>query len=137
MDSRKFTSSPGGEAGIVARQDLGGVAPFLISPRQALANAFNNHARVLAVSADGVHDITRGYQLVLHADPRANRIDALDAGDPNRAESFGPTWFPPEGGFRWMPKSATVRLSAPTAGPSVSTSPASPPPLSSNPDPSP
>ena len=106
---------PGGEAGIVARQDLGGVAPFLISPREALAKLSSNQARVLAVSADGVHDITRGYQLVLHADPRANRIDALDAGDPSAAESFGPTWFPPEGGFRWMPKSATVRLSAPTA----------------------
>ena len=32
----KVYFAPGGEAGIVAREDLGGVAPFLISPRQAL-----------------------------------------------------------------------------------------------------
>jgi hypothetical protein len=111
----KVYFTPGGEAGIEARQDLGGVAPFLISPRQALSMIAHNQARVLGVSNDGVRDITRGYQLVLRADPRATRIDALDAGDPNAAESFGPTWFPPEGGFRWMPKSATVRLSAPNA----------------------
>jgi hypothetical protein len=110
----KIYLAPGGEAGIVARQDLGGVAPFLISPREALSKLSTNQARVLAVSSDGVHDITRGYQLVLHADPRATRIDAVDAGDPAAAESFGPSWFPPEGGFRWMPKSATVLLSAPT-----------------------
>jgi hypothetical protein len=111
----KVYFAPGGEAGIVAREDLGGVAPFLISPRQALSMIANNQARVLSVSNDGVRDITRGYQVVLRADPRATRIDALDAGDPNAAASFGPTWFPPEGGFRWMPKSATVRMSAPQA----------------------
>jgi hypothetical protein len=109
----KVYFAPGGEAGIIAREDLGGVAPFLISPRQALSMIANNQARVLGVSNDGVRDITRGYQVVLRADPRATRIDALDAGDPNAAASFGPTWFPPEGGFRWMPKSATVRMSAP------------------------
>jgi hypothetical protein len=109
----KVYLAPGGEAGIEARQDLGGIAPFLITPRQALSMIANNQARVLSVSNDGVRDITRGYQLILRADPRATRVDAVDAGDPNAAESFGPTWFPPEDGFRWMPKSATVRLSAP------------------------
>jgi hypothetical protein len=111
----KVYLAPGGEAGIDARPDLGGIAPFLISPRQALSMIAAGQARVLSVTNDGVRDITRGYQLVLHADPRATRIDAVDAGDPNAAQSFGPTWFPPEGGFRWMPKSATVRLSAPTS----------------------
>jgi len=111
----KVYFAPGGEAGIVAREDLGGVAPFLISPRQALSMIANNQARVLGVSDDGVRDITRAYQIVLRADPRATRIDALDAGDPNAAAAFGPTWFPPEGGFRCMPKSATVRMSAPQA----------------------
>jgi hypothetical protein len=109
----KIYLAPGGEAGIVAREDLGGVAPFLISPREALNKLSSNQARVLTVSNDGVHDITRGYQLVLHADPRATRIDAVDAGDPASAQSFGPTWFPAESGFRWMPKSATVQLSGP------------------------
>ncbi len=109
----KVYLAPGGEAGIDAREDLGGVAPFLISPRQALSMIANNQARVLGVSNDGVRDITRAYQIVLRADPRATRVDALDAGDPNAAASLGPTWFPPEGGFRWMPKSATVRLSGP------------------------
>lgn len=111
----KIYLAPGGESGIVARQDLGGVAPFLISPHEVLAKLDGNQARVLDISSDGVRDITRAYQLVLAADPRTTRIDSVDAGDPNAAQSFGPTWFQPEDGFRWMPKSATVRLSGPTS----------------------
>jgi hypothetical protein len=111
----KVYLAPGGEAGIDAREDLGGIAPFLISPRQALSMIAAGQARVLSVSEDGVRDITRAYQMVLGADPRVTRIYAVDAGDLNAAQSFGPTWFPPEGGFRWMPKSATVHLSGPKA----------------------
>jgi hypothetical protein len=111
----KVYLTPGGEAGIEARQDLGGIAPFLISPQQALSMLAANQARVLQVSGDGVRDITRAYRLILSADPRATVIDSVDAGDPSAAAAFGPTWFPPEGGFRWMPKSATVRLSGPKA----------------------
>lgn len=111
----KVYLAPGGEAGIDAREDLGGIAPFLISPRQALSLIAAGQARVLSVSEDGVRDITRAYQMVLGADPRVTRVYAVDAGDLNAAQSFGPTWFPPEGGFRWMPKSATVRLSGPKA----------------------
>ena len=81
----------------------------------------NGQARVLGVSKDGVRDITRAYQIVLHADPRATRIDALDAGDPNAAASFGPTWFPPKAdsvGCRNRPRSACP---APRKPPSAST----------------
>jgi hypothetical protein len=109
----KIYLAPGTEKGIVAREDLGGVGPFMISPRQALAMIANHQARVLSVSSDGIHDITSRYQLILHADPNATRVDAINVGDPGIAELLGPMWFPAEGGFRWMPKSATVRLSAP------------------------
>lgn len=109
----KIYLAPGTEKGIIAREDLGGVTPFLISPRQALSMIAGHQARVLSISADGTRDITARYQLILRADPRATRVDSIDVGDPSAAPLLGPSWFPAEGGFRWMPQSATVRLSAP------------------------
>lgn len=110
---QKLYLVPGGEQGIIARADLGGVTPFLITPRQALDRIEHHQGYVLAVSNDGTRDITRSYEAVLRADPRASRRDFVDAGDPNDAAFFGPEWYPAENGFRWMPKLATVKLSGP------------------------
>lgn len=110
---QKLYLVPGGERGIVARADLGGVTPFLITPRQALDRIEHHQGYVLAVSTDGTRDITRSYEAVLRADPRASRRDFVDAGDPNDAAFLGPEWHRAENGFRWMPKLATVKLSGP------------------------
>jgi hypothetical protein len=106
---------PGGEKGIEARADLGGVSRFLASPRQELNLIDESKARVLSVATNDTHDITRAYQLLLRADPRATRIDFVDVGDRAYAENLGPEWYPGEQSFRWMPKRATVKLSAPAA----------------------
>jgi hypothetical protein len=37
--------------------------------------------------------------------------------DPLAAARLGPAWYPPEEGFRWMPRTASVRMQGPrTAG---------------------
>jgi hypothetical protein len=60
---------------------------FEIAPR-FLAPANIGQARVLKFEANTLHDVT----------PAAAQVE------------FGPEWYPPEQGFRWMPKRATVRL---------------------------
>jgi len=114
---QKLYLVPGGEQGIVARADLGGVTPFLITPGQALDRIERHQGYVLAVSngSEPTRDITRSYEVVLRADPRASRRDFIDVGDPNDAAFLGPEWHPAENGFRWMPKLATVKLSGPLA----------------------
>jgi len=111
---QKIYFVPGGEKGIQARADLGGVSRFLASPRQELNLIDGGNARVLSVATSESHDITRAYQLLLRANPRATRIDFVDVGDPAYAEMLGPEWYPGEQTFRWMPRRATVKLSGPT-----------------------
>jgi len=110
---QKLYLVPGGDRGIAARADRGGVTRFLITPRQALDRIENHEAYVLAVSKDAAQDVTRSYETVLRADPHVSRHDSVDAGDPNDAAFFGPEWHPAEQGFRWMPRRATVKLSGP------------------------
>jgi hypothetical protein len=102
--------APGDEDKLASRLDLGGLAHFIITPPKALDLIARGKARVLAISGDRVADSTRAYAAVLRArvQPRRNFVDA---GDPNYAAQLGDTWFPPEGGARWMPASATVKLS--------------------------
>ena len=104
---------PGGEARIHAREDLGGITRWVSSPQSALHAIEFGRGRVFRLSGTQLLDITRGYEQILRTDPRATRVDFVDAGDPNYAERLGPTWYKAEGGLRWMPKSATVRLSGP------------------------
>jgi len=110
---QKVYLAPGDDHAILAREDLGGLSPFLISFRQAFSMLDHGDARALRFEKGAVQDVTRSYQITLRADPRATRVASVDAGDPNAADLLGPTWYPAEGGFRWMPKSATVKLSGP------------------------
>jgi hypothetical protein len=102
--------APGDEDKLASRLDLGGLAHFIITPPKALDLIARGKARVLAISGDQVADSTRAYADVLRArlQPRGNFVDV---GDPNYAAQLGDTWFPPEGGARWMRESATVKLS--------------------------
>ena len=38
----------------------------------------------------------------------------VDVGNPDFADRLGPTWYPIENGFRWMPKTATVNIRGPS-----------------------
>lgn len=105
--------APGSEKTIQAREDLGGVAHYQISPAQALDLVEHGGARVLSVASAEPRDVTRAFETVLRADPLARRRDFVDVADPFYSSLLGPTWYPAEKGFRWMPKTATVKLSGP------------------------
>ena len=73
---------PGSERGIQARDDLGGLSPFTISPSAALMMLERGQAEVFQVSKARLSDITTQYAEALRANPRATRHDFVDAGDP-------------------------------------------------------
>lgn len=104
---------PGSEAAIHARADLGGIARWTSTPQAAMRAIKSGRGRVYELFPDALHDITPTYEAILRADPRSARIDFVDAADPFDAAQLGPTWYAAENGLRWMPKSATVRLSGP------------------------
>ena len=104
---------PGSENTIHGRADLGGVTRWVSSPQAALHAIQYENARVFRVEPRELLDITHGYETVLLADPRATRIDFVDAGDASYAAQLGPTWYAAEKGSRWMPRSATLRMSGP------------------------
>jgi hypothetical protein len=115
--AEKIYMVPDSEKTVEARPELGGVTPYVITPRNALEMIDRGRARVLDVSTNSVHDITRTYAEALRHDPQIARRDFVDVGDPAYAGQLGDTWYKAEGGARWMPKSATVRFSgiAPSA----------------------
>jgi hypothetical protein len=102
--------APGEEHRIQSRLDLGGLAHFIITPPKALDLIDRGQARVLAVSANQVTDVTRAYAAILSGSTRSPG-NFVDVGDPSYTAQLGGTWFPLEGGVRWMSASATVKLS--------------------------
>jgi hypothetical protein len=105
--------APGGEQAIHNSQ-LRPLSEF-VYPQELMARALaQNAARVFRVGDDGVvQDVTSTYYdesgpLLI---PKLSR--RVDAGSPLMADQLGPTWYHIEDHFRWMPKSASVRLGGP------------------------
>ncbi len=60
-----------------------------------------------------LRDITPQYLASVPANFGNETPDLIDVGDTAYASYLGPTWYPPEQGFRWMPKTATVKIAGP------------------------
>ena len=93
-------------AGIVAREDLGGLKRFLIPPEDAHRLLVEGQMRVLRApgsnTGNAPQDVTSGF-------------DFVDAGQPAYAEKLGPGWYPIESGTRWMGKRAELNLPGPVS----------------------
>ena len=73
----------------------------------------HNRAIVYAVEEGRLRDITKVYQSAAVESVLPRRIEV---GHPLLDSLLGPSWYPSEGDFRWMPKDATVRLGSPGKG---------------------
>ena len=104
--------APGSE-NLHAREDLGGIDPFLI-PLEMAANAVaEGKAEVLEVAGGHTSVVTERYDKVLTAEYMASFRCQVDAGDPRFATRLGAGWYREEKGFRWMSKRADVILGGP------------------------
>ena len=107
--SRIFVT-PGSEASIDPHLEWGGISRFVISLPDALSLLQQHQALVFALKGRGVHDITEQYlaKATVAAHPQF-----VDVADPLYQDRLGPTWYKIEQNFRWMPKTATVKIAGP------------------------
>lgn len=89
---------------------IGDYQKFMTTVPRAIDLIDHAKARVLSVSRDGVVDVTRSYGAILSSGVQRSRHDFVNAGDVAYANQMGPTWYKPESGNAWMPKTATVHL---------------------------
>lgn len=101
----------------VAREPQLGAAPsqFYADPVIARNALGQNRALVLDVSGENIRDITAQYKSAANIQERETIASRVDLGNDFLSGQLGPTWYPNEGGFRWMPKRATVTLHGPRA----------------------
>ena len=104
--------APSSENSVDAHPEWGGIAPYLITPENALSAITRREGIVLRIEGRRLVDIT-GTQRPALADFVAQHSQFIDAGDPAYSPRLGPTWFDIEGDHRWMPKTATLTLAGP------------------------
>jgi hypothetical protein len=106
--------TPGSEASIDPHPRWGGLfAKFVISLDDAAALLRQHDVLVVHLEGRRLRDITASYLPRFSAKYVALHPDFVDVADPLYQSSVGPTWYPPENDYRWMPKTATVKIAAP------------------------
>jgi hypothetical protein len=87
---------------------LPGWEAFFLDPEGVRRELNENGATVYDLSGGTVADVTSQYKSSLLS-------SSVEMGSDSSAAQLGPTWYPREGSYRWMPKQATVTLRGPTA----------------------
>lgn len=106
--------TPDSETGIKSHPDLGDAADFVLPAGPALQALESGRAVVYAAGSGRLRNVTALYRAV----GRTRWVEKalprrVDAGSPLFAGQLGPEWYPLEGGYRWMPKKATLRMGGP------------------------
>ncbi len=103
---------PGSEKDI--DRQWGDISHFIVNPNEAVLAIKTNQAVVLQLEGRRLRDVTDLYRPKLERALNGKTVDWVDVGDPQYANRLGPTWYPLEAGFRWMPKTASVKIARPT-----------------------
>jgi hypothetical protein len=105
--------APGSENSIRIDPKLGRVSDFVLPPEMMAEALKRERLVVYAVGGPRLRNITQSYARSVVLPPRGAAPRRVDVGDPLAAFFLGPTWYTLDGIFRWMPKSATVRVGGP------------------------
>lgn len=97
----------------IASDPQGNSQPYFIDLAIAKPALESGKAMVLDVGSGQVQDVTAVYLASPRLQETSNVASRVDVGNDIFSSQLGPTWYPSEGGYRWMPKSATVRLRGP------------------------
>ncbi len=109
---REIYLLPGSEQAIDSHPEMGGIARFIISPEQALGVLDRHEGTVYQLEGRRLIDVTAP-NLAALTQYVATHSQFVDVGDPASAGRLGPTWYPVEGAYRWMPKTATLKIGGP------------------------
>jgi hypothetical protein len=103
--------TPGSQSLITPHPELDDVSKFVL-PAEEARRALDRDQVVIYRAGDGpLENIT--HRFVVPENAADSGPLRLDVGDPLVADQLGPTWYPRESGFRWMPRTATVRMPGP------------------------
>ncbi len=107
---------PGSEKTIEAHPELGAVSDYVLPSAIAVRVLDQDRAVVYSASEDRLRNVTALFQATARVRWGEPELPSrVDVGNPLFSDQLGPTWYPIEGTFRWMPKRATVVLHGPTA----------------------
>lgn len=106
--------TPGSEATIAPHTELDELSKFILPADEARSGLSDGRIVVYHVGGGPLRNITRQYA------PPAGAVAAgplrVDMGDPLAAGRLGAGWYPIESGFRWMGRSAGVRMPGARSG---------------------
>ena len=108
--------APGSEGDIDSHPEWGGISRFVLSKEQAWQWVKAGEAAVYELHGRQLVDVTALQLQALAAEHVRAHPEFVDVADAHYQDRLGPTWYPVEDGFRWMPKRATVKLGGPKAG---------------------
>jgi hypothetical protein len=109
---RQIYLTPGSEQSIDAHPEWGGIGRFIIRPENALSAMKNGTGVVYQLDGRRLRDVT-ATRLTALSEYVATHSQYVDVGDSSYQNRLGPSWYPPEHGSRWMPKTATVQVPGP------------------------
>jgi len=87
---------------------------FSVDVDDAVPLLRNGKSGVFELRGRNVRDVTQQYLKTVAADYAERHPDFIEVSDPTYQGRLGPTWYPAERGYRWMPKMATLRIHGPT-----------------------
>jgi len=111
--------SPGSEARITPHPELDDVSKFVLPADETRQGLDSGDIVVYRAGPGPLKNITHHFEVPAGAEPDSAPL-RIDMADPLVAPRLGPTWYPREQGFRWMPRTASVRMPGPrAAGPKL------------------
>ena len=107
--------APGADERIAPHPEWGGVAKFVLPVDETRRGLERDEIVVYRVGQGPLKNITHQYVVPARV-ARAGGPLRLDVADQLAADRLGPEWYGLESGFRWMPRTASLRMPAPRAG---------------------
>ena len=98
---------------ITANPDNPNLSRVVLPPGPTLKALKEDRIVVYTRVGDRLQNITTTYSERAGRELKAEVPQQVDVANPLFESLLGPTWYPVESGFRWMPRRATVRLGAP------------------------
>lgn len=105
--------APGTEQNIDTHVEWGGISRFLIDVDDVVPLLKSNNALVFSLDNRTLLNVTPAYLAAAATIVSSHHPDFINVADSVYNSRLGPSWYPAEDGFRWMPKSATLRIAGP------------------------
>jgi hypothetical protein len=104
--------TPGSEAAISPHPEWDDVSKFVLPADEARRGLDRDQVEVYRAGNGPLRNITHQYELPAGPASASGPL-RIDMADPLVTDRLGRGWYPLESGFRWMPRTASVRMPGP------------------------